>query len=68
MNAHWRIRLDDENGRFWLSGERRWSDAVEDSIAFSVEAEARTAALEIQAKADANPEWFPKIKVVAFRA
>jgi hypothetical protein len=64
---NWRIRCDDENGRFWLAGEGRWSDSLGDGMVFAVEDEARALALELQAKANTNPDWFPKIKVVTFK-
>jgi hypothetical protein len=67
MRTHWRIRLDDDHGRFWLSGERLWSDCIDDGTLFSVEAEARAMALQIRTSIAANREWFPKIKVVSFK-
>jgi hypothetical protein len=68
MSACWRIRADDESGRYWLSGERLWSDSVDDGIVFTVEDEARTLALEIETRVGANPDRSMKIKVVSFRA
>ena len=64
----WRIRLDDKHGRYWLCGEQRWSDSVDDGIVFTVENEARDCALEIETRVRANPDRWMKIKVVSFRA
>lgn len=64
---HWRVRLDDQHGRFWLQSDHKWSDCKSDGKVFATEAEAVSAAISARTNAAKTSDWFPKIKVIVFK-
>jgi hypothetical protein len=65
--VHWKVRLDDQNGRFWLEEDRKWSDSTDRAQRFTTEREADLAASRARASAAKSEDWFPKIRVVVFK-
>jgi hypothetical protein len=64
---HWKVRLDDQHGRFWMEADRKWSETIERGQKFTTEREADLAASRARASAAKSTDWFPKIKVVGFK-
>jgi hypothetical protein len=65
MSAHWRIKLTDDVGTFWLTdGERMWSDVPEDAIEFTCYGTAEKAALLARSRVARYIDWFPRVKIV----
>jgi hypothetical protein len=63
---HWKVRLDDEHGRFWLQSDHRWSDCMSDGLAFATVREADQTAARAKASVKSG-EWHPRIKVISFK-
>jgi hypothetical protein len=66
---HFKIRLEDQHGRFWLTErERRWSDSADDALQFASVDAANQAAADARHRTHPtyHADWFPRIKVVQF--
>jgi hypothetical protein len=67
MNRYWRIQLRDATGIYWQVLDQLWSDDVVESAQYHDEMLAHSAAIDAKRRVASSPEWFPKIKVVAFK-
>jgi len=64
---HWRIKLEDQHGHFWLTEKRNmWSDRADDAFRFTCEDKAREVAVYVKSTVAEYIDWFPRVKVVRF--
>jgi hypothetical protein len=64
---HWKIKLADDNGHFWLTDrERMWSDDHSDALQFTCYETASKAALLARGRVAQYIDWFPRVKIVKF--
>jgi hypothetical protein len=61
------VRLEDEQGLFWMEEERKWSDSSQRGKRFTTEAEADLAAARARASVARSEDWIAKVKVVGFK-
>lgn len=65
--AHWRIKLKDDNGLYWLTDRRNmWSDVADDALRFTCLETAYDAATLARDRVSQNPEWCARVTIVKF--
>jgi hypothetical protein len=64
---HWRIKLADDNGLFWLSDRpRTWTDIADDAFRFTSLDAAYIAAHLARGRIAEQPEWCARVTIVKF--
>jgi hypothetical protein len=65
---HWRIKLKDDNGQFWLSDRprRMWTDIADDAYRFTSLETAYDAADHARDRIAHNPDWCARVTIVKF--
>jgi hypothetical protein len=66
---HWRIKLEDQHGCFWLTNRewRCWSDSVDDAMVFTRYEKAAVAAALVKTNVEKYIDWFPRVRIVKFK-
>jgi len=63
------IQMTNQEGTWWWEGERSWADTTADAHVIDTEAEAATAATQIQARLEKGTiwDWQPRARVKIIR-
>jgi hypothetical protein len=69
MSHHWRIKLVDEHGTYWLTDrEKMWSDDVDHALQFTCWRTAYQSMQLAQSRVEeCRDEWVARVKCVKFK-